>query len=132
MEAASRGLEGVILKRADSRYDRGNRSPNWLKAKFVVTAEVVVLAVRDDGKESASLGMVSGSKVIEVGRCSLIGKPNVIPGDVVEVRYLYALNPARPRLYQPTLLRVRTDKSVEECTLDQLRFTNKTVMEAIA
>jgi bifunctional non-homologous end joining protein LigD len=131
MQAASHGYEGVILKKLSSPYERNRRSPNWLKAKFVVTADVIVLSVGDDGKESASLGAVDGQKVVEVGRCSLIGKPAVVPGDVVEVRYLYANDPAKPRLYQPTLLKVRDDKTPPECLIDQLRFTNKTVMEAL-
>jgi hypothetical protein len=103
-----------------------------LKAKFVVTADVIVLAVGDDGKESCTLGMVDGNTVVEIGRCSLIGKPYVKPGDIIEVAYLYANNCKAPRLYQPRLYRVRDDKTPPECTIDQLKFTNKSVMEALA
>lgn len=129
--AAERNYEGVVIKRADSPYECGIRSPRWLKAKFVTTADVIVLAVGDDGKESCSLGLVDGTDVIEIGRCSLIGKPYVTPGDVIEVAYLYANNPKAPRLYQPRLYRVRDDKTPPECTIDQLKFTNKTVMEVL-
>jgi ATP-dependent DNA ligase len=133
-EAQTRGYEGVILKKASSIYECGRRTPEWLKAKFVVTADVIVLTVEDDGKESASFGVVGydGRTIVEIGRCSLIGKPYVKPGDVIEVRYLYANNAAAPRLYQPTLMKVRDDKRADECLIDQIKFTNKTVMEALA
>jgi ATP-dependent DNA ligase len=131
-EATDQHYEGVVIKRLDSPYECGIRSPRWLKAKFVVTADVIVLAVGDDGKESCTLGMVDGNTVVEIGRCSLIGKPYVKPGDIIEVAYLYANNCKAPRLYQPRLYRVRDDKTPPECTIDQLKFTNKSVMEALA
>lgn len=42
--AASReqGLEGVVVKRAGSRYQPGRRSPDWVKVKNLRTQEVVV------------------------------------------------------------------------------------------
>jgi bifunctional non-homologous end joining protein LigD len=36
------GLEGVVAKRLDSRYEPGGRSPNWLKTKNQLRQEVVV------------------------------------------------------------------------------------------
>ena len=41
-EACSRGDEGVIAKRADSRYQEGRRSPDWLKFKCVLDQEFVI------------------------------------------------------------------------------------------
>lgn len=126
--AAEAGLEGIVLKRADSLY-LGQRTDAWRKVKFVSTVDVVVLAVRDDGKESASLGITDGKSFTEVGRCSLIGKEKKVAvkvGDVVEVRCLY-VTPDR-RLYQPTLLRVRTDKHLHECDGSDFRVVNKQVL----
>ena len=40
--SASSGLEGVVAKRLDSRYDPGARSANWLKTKNHLRQEVVV------------------------------------------------------------------------------------------
>ena len=40
--AAERGLEGVVAKRADSRYHPGQRTHEWVKVKLVRTQEVVV------------------------------------------------------------------------------------------
>lgn len=132
--ALKHGLEGLLLKKADSPYRPGGRTPEWLKLKFVSTADCIVLDVRDDGKDSVRLGLVDtdGVTIVDVGRASLIGKEKngqIIPGDVIEVRYLYT--GAGGRLYQPTILRLRDDKSVPECTVDQLRHVNKSVLESL-
>jgi bifunctional non-homologous end joining protein LigD len=41
--AAAQGLEGVIAKRADSRYESGRRSPSWLKLKAPRTARLAIV-----------------------------------------------------------------------------------------
>jgi len=124
--------EGLLLKKADSPYRSGGRTEEWLKVKFVSTADCVVLDVRDDGKDSARLGLVDGVTLVDVGRASLIGKEKrgeIRPGDVVEVRYLYT--GAGGRLYQPTILRLRDDKTPPECSIAQLKHVNKEVLEAL-
>jgi hypothetical protein len=42
------------------------------------------------------------------------------------VRYLYASDEGL--LYQPTMLRIRTDKSPGECTVDQLQYTDRSII----
>lgn len=144
--ALKENYEGLVIKKARSTYQPG-RSDAWLKLKFVTTAECVVLAVRDDGKESVRLGMYGPSVgafspkgaiatkdriMHDVGRASLIGKEKhgkINVGDVVEVRYLYA--GAGNRLYQPTILRKRDDKLPEQCTTGQMKFVNKSVLEKL-
>ena len=127
--AIAQNLEGVVIKHRDSKYVPGLRHPEWLKAKLVVTADVVVGAVRADGKESATLFAMSGGVLVEVGKCSLIGKPAVKVGDVVEVRYLYFA--ANKRLYQPTMVRVRSDKTATECDIAQMKDVNKEVLVSL-
>ena len=41
-EACEHGDEGVIAKLADSRYEEGRRSPNWLKFKCTLDQEFVI------------------------------------------------------------------------------------------
>jgi bifunctional non-homologous end joining protein LigD len=41
--SAQNGLEGVVAKRLDSRYDPGDRSGNWLKIKNSLRQEVVIV-----------------------------------------------------------------------------------------
>lgn len=63
---------------------------------------------------------------LPMGACSLIGKPQVKVGDVITVSYLYrAENGA---LIQPRLVRVRTDKRPEDCTLEQFPAYTREVL----
>jgi bifunctional non-homologous end joining protein LigD len=51
------GLEGVIAKRLDSKYEPGRRTPSWLKIKNVDRQEVVVGGwVPGDGKRRDRIG----------------------------------------------------------------------------
>jgi len=128
-------FEGLLLKKIDSPYRSGGRTDEWLKVKFVTTADCIVLGVRDDGKDSVRLGMcVDGDlrATCDVGRASLIGKEKsgaIAVGDVIEVRYLYT--GAGGRLFQPTIMRKRDDKAAHECTTDQLKFVNKEVLATL-
>ena len=131
--ALQNNFEGLMFKRADSPY-RGGRSEDWLKLKFVSTADCIVTGVRTDGKDSVDLGLYDdkAGKVVAVGRASLIGKEKagaINFGDVIEVRYLYT--GAGGRLYQPTILHKRDDKRQDECTTDQLKHVNKEVLEVL-
>lgn len=138
IKLASRALgecfEGLLLKLKDAPYRSGGRTEEWLKVKFVSTADCIVAGVRTDGKDSVDLALIEDGKPRAVGRASLIGKEKgglVNVGDVLEVRYLYT--GAGGRLYQPTILRKRdpNEKAAHECTTDQLKHVNKTVLEAL-
>jgi bifunctional non-homologous end joining protein LigD len=51
------GLEGLVLKRTDSRYRPGRRSGDWLKVKHERTQEVVVGGWRPgNGRRSGGVG----------------------------------------------------------------------------
>lgn len=128
----AQGAEGVMVKNTHSTYLPGSRSPDIYKIKFVETADVIVIGVRDDGKDSVRLGAFDGTTLVDVGRASLIGKEKRCPiklHDVIEVRYLYM--GAGDRLYQPTILKVRDDKLPQECTTDQFKHVSKKVLEAL-
>lgn len=122
------GGEGVIIKHLYSPYEPGARSANMLKAKYVKTIDCVVSAVKREGRDAIGLSVFGPDGLTEIGACSTIGKVAVELGDVVEVRYLYANNPEEPRLVQPVLLDLRSDKGPADCTIDQLHFTNKIVL----
>ncbi len=52
-----RGLEGVVAKRRDSRYEPGRRSRHWLKVKHVRMQEVVVGGWRPGaGRREGTIG----------------------------------------------------------------------------
>jgi bifunctional non-homologous end joining protein LigD len=56
--AVEQGLEGVMAKRADSRYEAGRRSRDWLKVKPGLDRQefVVVGYTKGQGRRSGSLG----------------------------------------------------------------------------
>lgn len=109
------GGEGAMLKRLDARYEERRTKTAGFKVKFCRTVDVIIGDTFIDGKENASLLLACGA---EIAHCSLIGKPPVKPGDVVEVKFLYV--GANGRLVQPRLMRVRGDKAAADCTADQL------------
>ena len=53
------GLEGIIAKRRDSRYETSERSRNWLKVKHVLSQEFVIAGyTKGEGERSDSFGAV--------------------------------------------------------------------------
>lgn len=116
------GAEGVVVKRLTASYQSKGRTRNVLKIKITKTIDVVVIGYGRE-TESAVLGLYHDGVLTEVGKCSLIGKPHVEIGDVIEVQYLYVVDPHSPRLYQGRMMRRRDDKTAEECQWDQLDGT---------
>jgi bifunctional non-homologous end joining protein LigD len=112
--------EGVVFKLRGAPH-RAGRNGQHKKFKFVKTLSAIAGKPRASGKDSVEVFLAGRTGVVvSVGSVSLIGKPPVAEGDVVEVAYLYAS--AGKRLVQPRLMRVRTDVEQDECTLDQLIF----------
>jgi bifunctional non-homologous end joining protein LigD len=73
--AAARGLEGVVAKRLDSRYQPGRRSRDWLKIKVRHTLCCVIggwlpgEGSRTGRLGSLLLGLHDNGKLRYVGRC---------------------------------------------------------------
>lgn len=113
------GGEGIMLKALGAPYVSGRSDRCGVKVKLTKDVDLIVMSLAFNGKENAVLGAVAPhGQVVEVGRCSTIGKSKVQPGDVVEVRFLYV--GANGRLVQPRMMRVRRDKQANECLLEQL------------
>lgn len=125
------GGEGVLMKHRDGDYGAGKRVTHSLKAKFVSTADVVVLELNRNGRENAILGAYdSTGELIEIGAASMIGKIKrlgpIDVGSVVEVKYLYS--DRNNSLVQPRIIKLRTDKQQHEATTAQLRKVSKDVL----
>lgn len=128
------GVEGAVLKHHLGLVDdSGKRVPHVLKCKLTHTVDCFVL---DRGSGNGRNGTdnwlafglfdsVTGQERF-MGRCSTIGKPYADIGDVIEVKYLYV--GAGGKLVQPTHLRNRPDKTIDECTTDQLHYVSKHVI----
>jgi ATP-dependent DNA ligase len=118
---AVEGGEGIMAKHLKGRYEPGVRTKAAVKIKFVKTAEVVVTSVRKPDPQHGSCGfaVLNGQgEFVQVGGCSLIGKPEVEVGTVIEVAYLYWTGSS---LYQPRMIKVRKDRLIADCTIDQFR-----------
>lgn len=123
------GGEGIVMKSVSSIYRPGKKHEDWTKVKFTKTVDAFVTELGRNGKENAVYAVYDETgEEVEIGACSIAGKPKPGLYDVLELRYLYARNPETPRLYQPRMLRIRTDKNPDECKLDQLQFTSKEVV----
>jgi bifunctional non-homologous end joining protein LigD len=121
------GAEGVVFKRADSRYVPGRPASGGsaLKVKFWQTASVLVQAVND--KRSVAMALLDAhGRMTSVGNVTILPNQTIpIPGAILEVRYLYAYQGGS--LFQPTSKGVRDDIERTDCTLSQLIY--KTVDE---
>ena len=126
-QVVERGLEGVVAKHRDSAYRYDARVDDVVKVKVTHTVDCVVLDRNVGGKTNARLGLYrKDGSLGYVGNCSMIGKPDAQPGDVVEVKYLYA--GAGGNLVQPTVIRQRDDKRATDCGTDQLSFISRDVL----
>lgn len=124
------GGEGVMLKDTAAPYRSDRRHAGLLKAKFVNDLDAVVTRIAVDGKQNCAVGLyVTDGRLVEVGTVVVQPRDRELlrVGSVVTVTYLYCVNRSAPRLVQPTRLRLRTDKRPRECTMDQLRFTDRAV-----
>jgi len=113
--------EGVIFRHITSPYEPGNRSEGLLKWKFLKEVDAEVVQVGKGGKANAVLAVYDhdGEQVI-IGQVSTIGRSGVVVGAVVEVAFLGIYSKEAPILFQPRIVRLRTDKAADECSIDQL------------
>lgn len=116
--------EGVVFKLTSAPY-RAGRNGQHKKFKFIKTLSAIAGPPKQNGKESVELFLIPAKSValnapVRCGTVSLIGKPKVNEGDVVEVAYLYAMPSGL--MVQARLLSVRADVDQSECTTAQLIY----------
>ena len=68
--AVTQGLEGIVAKRIDSRYEPGKRSPAWLKIKTVLDLDAVVVGWSEGSGSRARDPRLSGTGALRRGRKS--------------------------------------------------------------
>lgn len=132
---AELGMEGVIAKRLDSRYQPGKRSADWIKFKHLHRITCLI-AGYDPGQGSRShLGALllalydtATGDVVSVGRCGSGFterqthelKARLDAGELLMAE-IETLNVTSHRTLRfPVFRGLRTDLSVLDCTLDQL------------
>ena len=91
-----------------------------MKHKFTATLSAVV--DRLNAQRSVALKLRGQKGWQPAGNVTIpANQPLPQPGDVVEVRYLYAF-PESGVLFQPVCLGIRTDITAAECGTRQLKF----------
>ncbi len=119
--------EGVVFKRIGAPHSPGRPSSggDQFKYKFVETASVMVATI--NAKRSVAIEVFDGVAWVPAGNVTIPpNQPVPQAGDIIEVRYLYAM-PESGALFQPVYLGVRDDILAAECTLDQLKFRREEV-----
>ena len=106
------GLEGVIAKRLDSKYQPDRRSDHWLKLPLKPSQHLVIGAYRLDGKrlELLLVGQFEGSKLLFVGKVH------------------QGLNPANRR----ALLKLLQPLAIDQCPFANLPTTGRTSKPFVA
>ncbi len=115
-------LEGVVFKDMQAPYipGRPNSGGAQRKFKFVETASVVVTSL--NGKRSVKIGVLDGKRMVSCGNVTIpVGSNIPGVGDIIEVRYLYAMRESGA-LFQPVYLGVRDDLEIRDCSAGQLKF----------
>jgi bifunctional non-homologous end joining protein LigD len=130
--ARERGLEGIVAKRASSRYLPGKRTGEWLKLKLQRHQEFVVAGyTRGEGRRAESFGaLVLG--VTEEGSLRYVGNVGTGFDDAEMQRLLSVLRPldrdSSPFAELPKLPRLRLAdiQWVEPQLVAEVRFTEWT------
>jgi bifunctional non-homologous end joining protein LigD len=112
----------VVFKQWDAIHTAGrpNTGVPQRKHKFVESASAIVTAV--NARRSVALGLHDGTRLVPAGNVTI--PPNhPVPeaGEVVEVRYLYAM-PESGALFQPVYLGKREDVEPGDCLVTQLKY----------
>ena len=130
--AGAQGLEGIVAKRASSRYTPGARTRDWLKLKLHHEQEFVIVGyTRGTGHRGDTFGaLVLGEN--EGGRLRYVGNVGTGFGDAEITRLLKLLKPLQrtssPLAETPKLPRARAAdiQWVEPKLVAQVRFTEWT------
>ena len=126
-ESVREGREGVVVKNPQSSYGQPN---SWLKLKRFDTVDCFITALVET-KEMRSTGIARSwtvavydddGRVVELGNVGStverVDPRMVKKGSVVEVRYQEVTRDRKLRA--PFILRIRHDKTPDECKLDQI------------
>ncbi len=119
------GAEGVVFKQLSAPYTPGRPSADGpqLKFKFVESASVIVRKINE--KRSVAIALFDNGRLVPAGNVAIpMNQPVPEKGQVIEVRYLYAMRESGA-LIQPRSLGVRDDITPEECTRHQLKFRSQ-------
>lgn len=116
--------EGIVFKFRFAQYvpGRPNSGGYYLKNKFYSTISCVVSEINN--KRSVGLNVYENNTAVFIGNCTIpVNHPIPSPGDIVEIKYLYAYK--NGSLYQPIYLGTRTDLDEKDCEIKQIKFKSE-------
>ena len=159
--AVAQGLEGVMAKKKDSRYEPGLRSGAWLKIKVQKSCDCVIAGYtpgqggRGPLFGALLLGLYENGQLVPVGKVGtgfsdqllaelmeqfapLVTTVPQLPGVrgkvvwlepvlVCDVAYMEVTRDRKLRI--PRFIRLRTDKSPADCTVEQITGTQGDPMD---
>lgn len=114
--------EGVVCKRLDAPYQPGrpHSGGDQLKVKHLASCSVIVEKV--NRQRSVSILLWNGDKLVSAGNVTVPANRAIPkPGDIIEVRYLYAFRESGA-LFQPVYQYQRDDLDELDCTTEQLKY----------
>jgi ATP-dependent DNA ligase len=139
-ECLAAGYEGVMVKRTDGPYQAGKRSSAWIKCKPMSTFDAFVSGfVPGEGRNAGKVGAVKMSVLDDLGLPVEVCQHGALTdemrdaltdpatggldtrqwlGTVMELKGQGVTKDHRVR--HPHLVRLRPDKSKDECRLDQM------------
>ena len=152
-----KGLEGIMAKKIESKYEPGKRSTNWIKLKKRNTVDCIVVGYLEGEGEregyfgSLVLALLKNGKLVHVGQVGTGFDKDFIQWFSKELKKIEVKNPwfdetlfkrkvhwVKPKficeveflevtddikLRAPVFIRIRSDKDMEECKIDQLGKT---------
>lgn len=118
--------EGIVFKYRFAQYTAGrpNSGGYYLKNKFYSTASCFVSEI--NAKRSVRLSVLDENSKhwVNIGNCTIPSNHDVPnPGDIVEIKYLYAYK--NGSLYQPIYLGVRSDLDQNDAIYKQIKFKSE-------
>jgi bifunctional non-homologous end joining protein LigD len=125
-DLAYNNKEGIVFKYRFAQYTPGRPFNayygEYLKCKFYSTCSCIVSEINT--KRSVGLTVFDKGVTIKIGNCTIPVSHNIPePGDIVEVRYLYAYK--NGSLYQPVYLGVRNDLDEKDASYSQIKFKSE-------
>lgn len=118
--------EGIVFKNkfADYKPGRPSSGGSYLKNKFYSTISCFVSEINAKRSVRLSVFDKTNNLWVSIGNCTIPVNHDIpSPGDIVEIKYLYAYK--NGSLYQPTYLGVRLDLDQNDAIIDQIKFKSE-------
>ena len=117
--------EGLIFRRCNAPYSPGlvNAGGPLFKRPWRKRGDFVIMRKPGDEKRAFEVFAYDNDKAVNIGRVTAHGYYEQVPAGtiaVAEIEYLYATRDGR--LDKPAIIRLRTDKTPQQCLVSQMQI----------